>query len=224
MEREGRSDIRTDRPTLHASHPMIKPRLFAVVQGGGSMELRKRCAEALLEIGGFDGFGFGGWPLDKQGNLVEDIVGYTRELIPREYPMHALGIGHPNNVLKCVRMGYEMFDCAMPTRDARHGRLYALKDAPAQLNLNNPSAEKWFSYIYVADDKFLKSKQPVSEHCDCLTCQRYSRGYLHHLFHIKDSTFLRLATIHNLRFMAQLVERLRTTIVSPVGQAASLQK
>lgn len=181
-----------------------RPLLFAVVQGGGSQELRKRCANALLEIG-FDGYGFGGWPLDSKGNLVEEIVGYTREIIPRQFPMHALGIGHPNNVIKCVKMGYEIFDCAMPTRDARHGRLYVLRDAPENLQPDDP---KWFSYVYIADDKHLKINRPLSEHCDCLTCRRYTRGYLHHLYHIKDSAFLRLATIHNLRFMAQLVQRL----------------
>ena len=187
----------------HNQQPITNPLLFGVIQGGGSRALRKECAEALLEIG-FDGFGYGGWPLDSQGNLLEDIVGYTRELIPREIAMHALGIGHPQNVVACVKMGYEIFDCAMPTRDARHGRLYAFRDAPAHLSFD----DKWFSYVYVADDKFLKAKEPVSEFCDCPTCQRYSRGYLHHLYHIKDAAFLRLATLHNLRFMAQLVARL----------------
>ena len=161
-----------------------RPLLFGVIQGGGSRALRKECAEALLEMG-FDGFGYGGWPLDSQGHLLEDIVGYTRELVPHEIAMHALGIGHPQNVVSCVRMGYEIFDCAMPTRDARHGRLYAFHAAPEQISFD----EKWFSYIYVADDKFLKAKEPVSEFCDCPTCQRYSRGYLHHLYHIKDAAF-----------------------------------
>lgn len=216
---EGREALSEDAPRLSplAPRPSTQTRLFAVIQGGGSFELRKRCAEALLELGGFDGFGFGGWPLDSKGNLVEDIVQYTRELVPREFPMHALGIGHPKNVVKCVHMGYEMFDCAMPTRDARHGRLYTFNDAPANLNLNDA---KWFSYVYIEDDKHLKANRPLSEHCDCLTCQRYSRGYLHHLFHIKDSLFLRLATIHNLRFMAQLVDRLRLVIDSPSKHSA----
>ena len=180
-----------------------RPLLFGVVQGGGDKDLRKACADALLEMG-FDGFGYGGWPLDDKGNLLEEIVGYTREIIPRQFPMHALGIGHPQSVVRCVELGYEIFDCAMPTRDARNGRLYVLNDAPENLDLHG----KWFSYVYISDDKFVKADGPVSEHCDCLTCRRYSRGYLHHLYHIKDATFMRLATIHNLRFMSQLVERL----------------
>jgi len=178
-----------------------RPLLFAVVQGGGSLELRKRCANELLEIG-FDGFGYGGWPLDGQGRLLTDIITYTREQVPRQFPMHALGIGHPANVADCTKMGYGMFDSAMPTRDARHFRLYSFTSSAGL-------QDKWFSYIYVNDDKYIKSDAPVSHYCDCLCCANYSLGYLHHLFKISDTLFFRLATAHNLRFMTQLTERLR---------------
>jgi queuine tRNA-ribosyltransferase len=177
-----------------------QPLLFAVIQGGGFYELRKQCAEALLEIG-FDGFGYGGWPLDKQGNLLADILRYTRELVPREFPMHALGVGHPENIVACYRFGYDTFDSALPTRDARNARLYTF----AQETLT----QKWFSYVYASDKKYIKADEPVSRSCDCLTCRNYSLGYLHHLFKINDSLFYRLATLHNLRFMVQLVERLK---------------
>src|SRR6266568_6421255 len=178
-----------------------RPLLFAVIQGGGSHELRKRCANELLEIG-FDGFGYGGWPLDGQGRLLTDIITYTREQVPRQFPMHALGIGHPANVADCTKMGYGMFDSAMPTRDARHFRLYSFTSSAGL-------QDKWFSYIYVNDDKYIKSDAPVSHYCDCLCCANYSLGYLHHLFKISDTLFFRLATAHNLRFMTQLTERLR---------------
>jgi queuine tRNA-ribosyltransferase len=183
-----------------------RPLLFAVIQGGGSRDLRKRCADALLEIG-FDGFGYGGWPLDGRGNLLVDIIAYTRELVPPGVPMHALGVGHPANVVQCARIGYELFDSAMPTRDARHGRLYVFATEASA-----PSAGldgEWLSYLYINDDKFIKKDAPPSPSCDCLCCLRYSLAYLHHLFKIDDSLFLRLATIHNLRFMTQLMNRLR---------------
>ncbi len=180
--------------------PEQRPLLFGVIQGGGVPELRRRCAEELLEIG-FDGFGFGGWPLDDKGHLLTEIVAYTRALAPH-VPMHALGVGHPANVVACAGMGYELFDSAMPTRDARHGRLYVFNEASGL-------AGDWFSYLYITDDKLIKSDAPVSAHCGCLCCSRYSRGYLHHLFKINDTLFFRLATIHNLRFMSQLMERLR---------------
>ena len=181
------------------------PLIFGVVQGGGIPELRKRCAEALLQIG-FDGYGFGGWPLDGEGNLLTDILAYTRSLIPAEYPMHALGIGHPYNVLACYDLGFGIFDCAMPTRDARHGRLYTFANP-----IESPQAglqDKWLKYLYINDEEHIKSVEPISPGCDCLTCSRYSRGYLHHIFKMNDTLYHRLATIHNLRFMTQLTERI----------------
>lgn len=183
-----------------------RPLLFAVIQGGGYEELRKRCADALLEIG-FDGFAYGGWPLDKQGNLLTHLIAYTRTLIPREFPMHALGVGHPHNIITCHKIGYDMFDCSMPTRDARHARLYTFThDTPDEDAFFN---DKWFSYLYVNDNKYIKSALPISQQCDCLTCTHYSLGYMHHLFKINDSLFFRLATIHNLRFMVQLMEHVK---------------
>ena len=180
----------------------MPPKLFAVIQGGGSFELRRRCAEELLEIG-FDGFGFGGWPLDADGNLLYDILEYTRSLIPREFPIHALGIGHPENVVRCFDLGYEIFDCAMPTRDARHGRLYSFDPKRADLS------GKWLKYIYISDEKHIRSDRPVMPDCDCPVCQRYSIGYLRHLFKMNDSLFPRLATIHNVRVLTRLCEILR---------------
>jgi queuine tRNA-ribosyltransferase len=96
-------------------------------------------------------------------------------------------------------MGYDLFDCVLPTRDARHERLYCAKG-------DDPAA---FSYLYMGDDKHKRDTRPVSEQCDCACCRRYSRSYLHHLFQIQDGLAGRLATIHNLRFYARLMERLR---------------
>ena len=182
-----------------------RPRLFGVVQGGGSRTLRRTCAEALLEIG-FDGFGYGGWPLDSEGELVTEMLAYTRELIPAQFPMHALGIGHPMNIATCYPMGYALFDSALPTRDARRGRLYTFTDASTRPCATN---KDWFRFIYITDDKHIKSREPVSEYCDCLTCTNYARGYLHHLYQSNEAAFMRLATLHNLRFMMQLMARLR---------------
>ena len=176
-----------------------QPLLFAVIQGGGHYELRKRCAGALLEIG-FDGFGYGGWPLDKQGNLLTDILAYTRELIPRAFPVHALGVGHPDNIAACYQFGYDMFDSALPTRDARNGRLYTFE--------TDVTRDTRVAYTYILDKKHIKAEAPISRSCDCLTCRNYSLGYLHHLSKINETLFYRLATLHNLRYMVQLMERL----------------
>lgn len=184
-----------------------QPRLFGVVQGGGFLNLRKECAEALLEIG-FDGYGFGGWPLDSESNLLTDILAYTRELIPINYPIHALGVGHPVNVAACWYMGYPMYDSAMPTRDARHGRLYLFRGDPTKANFREPG-KSWFRYGYIEDEHFMKDNRPLQEGCGCPVCQRYSAGYLQHLFKMNDPLYPRLATLHNLGFMKLLTDLLR---------------
>ncbi|HEX6384516.1 MAG TPA: tRNA guanosine(34) transglycosylase Tgt [Anaerolineae bacterium] len=181
-----------------------RPLIMGVIQGGQSRELRRHCAEALLEIG-FDAYGYGGWPLDSEGNLLQEMLVYTRELVPAQFPVHGLGVGHPDNVVASVAMGYNVFDSTMPTRDARHGRLYAFMVDPANSHLDG----NWFQYVYPNDKKHVKRNEPVSPYCDCLLCRHYSLGYLHHLFKLNDSLYPRLATIHNLRFMTQLMENLR---------------
>lgn len=180
-----------------------RPKLVAVVQGGGSAALRRQCADQLLEIG-FDGYGYGGWPLDAEGNLLTDMLAAVRDAIPAEFTVHALGVGHPDYVAACVRMGYELFDSTMPTRDARHGRLYSFTVDPKAGPLHSP----FFRYVYVKDDKHIKTNRPVSPFCECPVCAHYSLGYLHHLFKINDSLYPRLATLHNLRFMMQLMDSL----------------
>jgi queuine tRNA-ribosyltransferase len=182
-----------------------RPLLFAVIQGGGYLDLRRGCAEALLEIG-FDGFGFGGWPLDSHGKLLADIIGYTRAQVPARYPMHALGVGHPANIVACADTGYSIFDSAMPTRDARHGRLYVYTaERPALTAIGSA----WFQYLYIEDERHIKTSGPISPWCDCPCCARYSLGYLRHLYKVGDGLYARLSTLHNLRFMAQLTGFLR---------------
>src|SRR6185503_16267853 len=99
-----------------------RPLLFGVIQGGRSMERRRRCAEALVDLG-LQGFGFGGWPLDREGALLLDLIAQTRALVPADRPFHALGVGHPESLVACARAGCDLFDSALPTRDARRGRL-----------------------------------------------------------------------------------------------------
>ena len=183
-----------------------RPRIFAIVQGGGELALRQQCAEALLEIG-FDGYGYGGWPLDGQNQLLTDMLAYTRSLIPLQFPMHALGVGHPPHILTGYHIGYHIFDSAMPTRDARHARLYTFTADPAQPTFT--LADHWFSYLYLQDRKHVKTNTPITSWCDCHTCQHYTIGYLHHLYKSNDTLFYRLATIHNLRFMMRLMAILR---------------
>jgi len=182
-----------------------RPKLFAVVQGGQKESLRNKCAEALLEIG-FDGYGYGGWPLDAESNLVIDMLQLVRELIPMRYVIHALGIGHPPYIAQCTAMGYGIFDSAMPTRDARHGRLYRFnKEIDPEGMVKD---DRWFGYVYINDKRHYKSSQAIEENCKCPTCSRYSLSYLRHLFKLNDGLYYQLATLHNLHFMSRLMKKL----------------
>jgi queuine tRNA-ribosyltransferase len=186
---------------VHRLSGEARPRLFGIIQGGYNKHLRWQCAEALIDIG-FDGYGFGGWPLDLEGDLAHATLAYTARLMPDELPKYALGVGSPAAIVQCVDMGYDIFDCVLPTRDARHQRLYYWDP-----NAGDPLA---YSLLYIQDKKHKRDGRPVSEACDCACCTRCSRSYLHHLFEIQDVLALRLATIHNLRFYAQLMDKLRS--------------
>ncbi|NLO48675.1 MAG: tRNA guanosine(34) transglycosylase Tgt [Clostridiales bacterium] len=183
-----------------------RPLLFAIIQGGSDKALRKYCAEKLTEIG-FDGFGFGGWPVDKNGNLVDDILKYTAELMPSGSVKYAMGLGRPEEIVRCADMGYNLFDCVIPTREARHRRLYVYNAENA--DCINIRKDGFYSYLYIADDKHAADASPVSGACDCLCCKNFSRAYVRHLFNAKDPLAERLATIHNLRFYSMLMENLR---------------
>jgi len=180
-----------------------RPKLFAAVQGGPDPALRRRCSAELQAIG-FDGYGFGGWPINDDGALV-DAVAQVAELLPRNAPKHALGIGKPHNIVAAFRLGYDIFDCVLPTRDARHGRLYVLDEGwEGACKVGG----KFQSFVYAMDDCHIADGRPIDAACDCRTCQRYSRAYLHHLFRTDEGVAHRLATIHNLRTYARLMARL----------------
>ncbi len=166
-------------------------KLFAVVQGGNFEDLRKKSAENLIALG-FDGYCFGGWPISPEGKLTTDILGYVASLLPDDKPKYAMGIGTPDDIRACVKLGYNMFDCVIPTRNARHGLLY----------LDGTS-------IRINESKYRYDLEPIEEGCDCETCKNYSRAYLFHLFRTKEQTGRMLATIHNLRYYERLVEGLR---------------
>lgn len=178
-----------------------RPRLFAIIQGGGDKALRTQCADALKAIG-FDGYGFGGWPLDGEGNLAVDILRHTAAQMPDHLPKYAMGLGRPEGVAACRAMGYNLFDCVIPTREARHNRLYVWDGEPG-------GDDSFYHFHYVLDDVYAKDMRPVCDDCDCLACRRYSRAYLRHLYKVGDSLAYRLGTMHNLRFYTRLMEALR---------------
>ena len=184
-----------------------KPYFLGVIQGGRSRELRKYCIEKLLEIG-FDGLGYGGEEKVK-GNVNYDLAKYIKSLVPENYLLYALGVGKPEDVVNLSKIGYDIFDCVLPTRDARHGRMYIYNaDSIDKIDLIK---ENFYSFYNPTRAKNLNDFEPISKACDCLTCTRYTRSYLAHLFKLKDFTAGRLATIHNLRFYSLLMEKIKET-------------
>ncbi|MFC1649649.1 tRNA-ribosyltransferase family protein [Patescibacteria group bacterium] len=183
-----------------------KPYLLAVVQGGRYQDLREDCTRELVKIG-FDGLGYGGWPIDSKGYFDYETAKTIANNSPENYLLYGLGIGKPEEIVNCVQLGYDIFDCVLPTRDARHGRLYVY----TAKSINDVDVTKNVFYKYYTPQKEMNFRSPerISPACDCLLCANYTRSYLAHLFKIKDMSAMRLASIHNLRFYSILMEKLQ---------------
>lgn len=196
-----------------------RPLLLAAIQGHKSQHWRQYCANKLLEIG-FDLYGLGGWPFDPAGNFDYDYCRFNAQLTPDEFPRFALGVGRPENIVQLYFMGYQIFDCVLPTRDARHQRLYVWKTDPGQLDraqlqhlAQQEQLGQIFDYLYIGRGLWAGDLQAISQYCDCPLCRldktgkaAVSRAYLHHLFKVGDAAAWRLATLHNLRHYSQLME------------------
>jgi len=173
--------------------PKKRPLLFGVIQGGTNLELRRECAKDLFAIG-FDGYGFGARHVDGGGKFLSQPLSFTADLIPSGKLRFGLGIGAPEDIVRAVKMGWDMFDCVIPTREARHGKLYGSKI----ININNARFKKDFSPINA------KSKLPE--------LRQYTKSYLHHLFKTGEPLALRLATLNNLEFYLELMKQIQARI------------
>lgn len=170
--------------------------LYAIVQGGTFPELRRESAAGLIDLG-FDGYAIGGLSIGEAKTTTLDITAVTAELLPADKPRYLMGVGAPEDVVECVGLGIDMFDCAMPTRVARNGGLYTRTGRVDILNA-----------------RFREMAEPIEPGCGCYTCRHFSAAYLHHLFRSKELLAYRLATIHNLAFMAGLVKDVREAILA----------
>lgn len=196
-----------------------RPLIFGVIQGGEHPDLRQHCASELVKIG-FDGYGFGARHVDSEGRFLEGVMRATADFIPEDALRFALGVGTPEDIVRCHALGWDMFDCVIPTREGRHGRLFLRKsnfkfqpktDPPMAENINakeNANAE-FYETININNGKFAEDFSPISEDCDCELCQNHTRAYLHHLFVSRDPLGMRLAAAHNLKFYMKLMEGLR---------------
>ena len=168
--------------------------LFGIVQGGMYTDLRERSATELTQMP-FDGFALGGLSVGEDKDTRERVIKETVEFLPGAKPIYLMGVGKPGDIIEAVFLGVDMFDCVLPTRNARNGTLFTSK---GQLAIKNAR--------YRDDDG------PIDENCDCYVCSHYSRAYLRHLFMAKELLAYRLNTIHNLYYYNQLMNQIRQAI------------
>jgi queuine tRNA-ribosyltransferase len=194
------------------------PIFFAVIQGGLSRDMRRHCADELNKIG-FDGYGLGARPVDSQGIFLEDIIGFTAEQIPVDKIRFALGTGTPLDIVRSTALGWDLFDCVIPTREGRHGRLFYFDSKIAsnlktgQSLLHNHNFYHIINISNTANTAIKKAINPHSRHPDLRT---YSLGFLRHLFKTGDPLGQRLASLNNLEFYANLMCILRLQIKNSI--------
>ncbi|AWX13674.1 tRNA guanosine(34) transglycosylase Tgt [Mergibacter septicus] len=171
-----------------------KNALFGIIQGGIYEELRKISLEGLVDIG-FDGYAVGGLAVGEPKEDMYRILEYICPQIPVDKPRYLMGVGKPEDLVEGVRRGIDMFDCVMPTRNARNGHLFVTDGV-----------------VKIRNAKYKDDTTQLDPECDCYTCKHYSKSYLHHLDKCNEILGARLNTIHNLRYYQRLMEKLRQAI------------
>jgi queuine tRNA-ribosyltransferase len=170
--------------------------LYGIVQGGIFADLRARSAQFLTSLD-FPGYGIGGLSVGETKAQMHEMLDVLHPILPQDKPRYLMGVGSPEDLFECVARGVDQFDCVLPTRIARNGSVFTHQ---GRVNLRNA--------------QFSSDRQPIEPACRCYTCRTFSRAYLRHLIVAKETLALRLATLHNLHFMLELMRRIRETILS----------
>ena len=177
------------------AHQRTDQALYAIVQGGVSPELRQRSAEYLTSLD-FPGYAIGGLSLGEPKQVTWSITEQTVALLPQDKPRYLMGVGSPEDIVEAVSRGIDMLDSALPTRVARNGALFT-----------------WEGRVNIENSTYKKMDKPLDPDCICYTCKNFSAAYLHHLFRCGELLALRLATIHNLTFISNLMADIREAIL-----------
>jgi queuine tRNA-ribosyltransferase len=177
-----------------AAHHRADQALFGIVQGGAYAELREKSARELVELD-FEGYALGGFSVGETKQLMNTLIEQTAVCLPEDKPRYLMGVGTPADVLRCVKYGVDMFDCVMPTRNARNGYLFTRQGK-----------------LIIKNARYAQDPRPVDSQCSCYTCQHYSRAYLRHLFVAAEMLGPRLNTIHNLHFYMDVIHMIRAAI------------
>lgn len=178
----------------------LNQNIFAIIQGGTDLDFRKLSVNQLVELEyknqKFDGYAIGGLSVGESKNEMYDTVEYLKEFMPKEKPRYLMGVGTPENLVENVYRGVDMFDCVMPSRNARNATLFTN-----------------YGKINIKSAKFKLSDEAIDEECGCPTCQNYSKGYINHLYRAKELSYFRLATLHNLYYYLDLMKNIRKSIL-----------
>ena len=169
--------------------------LFGIVQGGMYRDLREKSAKKIVEIG-FDGYAIGGLSVGEDRATREEVVKETVAFLPERNPVYLMGVGKPEDIIEGTWQGVDMFDCVMPTRNARNGTLFTNRGK-----------------MVIKNARYSDDERPIDEKCGCYTCSHFSRAYLRHLFMAKELLSYRLNSIHNLYFYSHLMENIRCAIL-----------
>jgi queuine tRNA-ribosyltransferase len=170
--------------------------LFGIVQGGMYPDLRRQAAEELIAIG-FDGYAMGGLSVGEPKEMMYDMTEATVEYLPQDYPIYLMGVGTPEDLVESVHRGVDMFDCVMPTRNARNGMLFTSQGK-----------------LVIKNSCYRDDQRPVDDQCSCYTCRHYSRAYLRHLFTSREILAYQLNSIHNLHYYCSLMSTIREAITN----------
>jgi len=173
--------------------------LFGIVQGGMFGDLRRQCAERLVEMD-FDGYAIGGLSVGEPRELTLEMIAEVLPLLPKDKPRYVMGVGYPDEIEQYARMGVDMMDCVLPTRAARHGLLFT---SEGRLNIKNK--------------QYAEDQAPPDPACNCMVCRRYSRAYLRHLMQAGEALSGTLNTIHNLAYYLSIMKRVRASLQSQDG-------
>ena len=193
-------DLLKDSPASTALHPS----LFGIIQGGVFQDLRRQSLDQLAEIG-FDGYAIGGLSVGEEKPQMYDTVEYIAPMMPGSRPRYLMGVGTPEDLIECVARGVDMFDCVMPTRNARNGQVFT---SLGKMNIRNAG--------------FAQDDRPLDESCACSVCRRYSRAYIRHLYNTGEMLASTLCSYHNLAFYLDTMRQIRQSIA--LGEFAAFRR
>ena len=209
-----------------------RPLLFCIIQGSVYKDLRISSVKQLLGINfsakggpasGWDGYAIGGVAVGEPREKMKKILEWVLPLLPENKPRYLMGLGRPEEIVFAVNQGIDMFDCVIPTRNARHGSLFVWKKSFLRCYLRKPKGGilgiggNFYTTINITNKKFERDFSPIDTSCDCYACKNFARAYLRHLFTVGEPLAGRLATIHNLKFYLDLMK-----ILQNINQAGSV--